>query len=255
MSKYHERIAKAIDTLTSALTPYVEQRMEEVYGLEWQNAVRDGIRNSRALSSGSGEISWDAQLLLTVMWDQWNQAFRQKLGFTERSLVSELREYRNRWAHQEQFDFADTYRFLDSVERLLAATGSAEAATIRASRIDVMKRECTRQQNDDLRRSHVKRRKIATVIVYMTCCTALTIAFWSMMGWQGVLIAMPLGALFLLFSVMTMREPTIVYGPHECPRCSRIIYSAECPYCNPVARPRLADLPDDEPSMLVSETS
>jgi hypothetical protein len=33
------------------------------------------------------------------MWDQWNVVFRKTLGNAERSLVSELRDARNRWAH------------------------------------------------------------------------------------------------------------------------------------------------------------
>jgi RNA polymerase subunit RPABC4/transcription elongation factor Spt4 len=27
----------------------------------------------------------------------------------------------------------------------------------------------------------------------------------------------------------------VMFGPHECARCSRIIYSAGCPYCKPTA--------------------
>ena len=53
-------------------------------------------------------------MLLRVMWDQWNPVFRDTLGFAERSLVSELREVRNKWAHQETFSTDDAYRALDS---------------------------------------------------------------------------------------------------------------------------------------------
>jgi hypothetical protein len=34
------------------------------------------------------------------MWDNWNDVFRNVLGHAERSLVSELRDWRNKWAHQ-----------------------------------------------------------------------------------------------------------------------------------------------------------
>ena len=43
---------------------------------------------------------WDAAGLLKLMWDTWNDVFRNVLGFAERSLVSELRDWRNKWAHQ-----------------------------------------------------------------------------------------------------------------------------------------------------------
>ena len=45
----------------------------------------------------------------------------------ERSLVSELRENRNAWAHQEPFSGEDTIRMLDSAQRLLTAVSSKQA--------------------------------------------------------------------------------------------------------------------------------
>lgn len=44
----------------------------------------------------------DPHFLLRVMWDHWNTVFRTVLGHAE-SLVSELREARNRWAHNDSF--------------------------------------------------------------------------------------------------------------------------------------------------------
>lgn len=61
----------------------------------------------------------DAQFLLVLMWDHWNQLFRQDLSFVERSLISELRDFRNRWAHQGPMSENDIYRVLDGIERLL----------------------------------------------------------------------------------------------------------------------------------------
>ena len=45
-----------------------------------------------------------------------------------RKLVSELREVRNSWAHQNPFSLDDTYRALDSVQRLLSAVSAAAEA-------------------------------------------------------------------------------------------------------------------------------
>jgi hypothetical protein len=42
-------------------------------------------------------------VVLKVMWDQWDSVFRKPLGRAERTLVAELRDVRNRWAHQESF--------------------------------------------------------------------------------------------------------------------------------------------------------
>jgi hypothetical protein len=48
-------------------------------------------------------VEWDVSVLLKLMWESWNDVFRLTLGYTERSLVSELRDHRNKWAHHEAF--------------------------------------------------------------------------------------------------------------------------------------------------------
>ena len=58
-------------------------------------------------------VEWDAAALLALMWETWNQVFRQTLGPAERGLVGELRGHRTRWAHQEPFSTDDAYRALD----------------------------------------------------------------------------------------------------------------------------------------------
>ena len=61
------------------------------------------------------------------MWNQWNVVFRKTLGQAERTLVSELRDVRNRWAHQKPFSSDDAYRALDSAGRLLTAVSAPQA--------------------------------------------------------------------------------------------------------------------------------
>ena len=62
--------------------------------------------------------------LLKLMWETWNEVFRRVLGPAERGLTGELRDHRNRWAHQERFSSDDAYRALDSAGRLLAAVSA-----------------------------------------------------------------------------------------------------------------------------------
>ena len=84
---------------------------------------------------------WDIAALLRLMTETWNEVFRDTLGHTGRSLVSELREWRNDWAHQKPFSGEDAYRVLDSVERLLTAVGAErEAGSIAAMKGDVLRR-------------------------------------------------------------------------------------------------------------------
>ena len=92
------------------------------------------------------------------MWESWNDVFRLTLGPAERSLVSELRDHRNRWAHQEAFSGDDAYRVLDSAGRLLTAVSAPQADDI-----EKMKTELLRIRFDEQARSE-KRKSAGTAI-------------------------------------------------------------------------------------------
>ena len=96
--------------------------------------------------------------LLKLMWESWNDVFRLTLGRAERSLVSELRDHRNKWAHQEPFSGDDAYRALDSAGRLLTAVSAPQA-----DEIEKMKMELLRLRFDEQVRSE-KRKSAGTAI-------------------------------------------------------------------------------------------
>ena len=59
------------------------------------------------------------------------------LGHAERSLVSELREVRNKWAHQQAFSSDDADRALDSTERILTAVSAPQADDVRRIKMEL----------------------------------------------------------------------------------------------------------------------
>ena len=132
----HERVGKALELLNKGLQPFIEREMQAVHGERWLQEAAAGLRDYHLASARSGELSGDTQALLMILWDQWQAVFRNVLGHAERSLVSELRETRNKWAHQEAFSTDDAYRALDSIQRLLTAVSAAGQASDR--------RPCTR---------------------------------------------------------------------------------------------------------------
>ena len=73
---------------------------------------------------------WDVAALLKLMWETWNDVFRAVLGRAERNFVSELRDHRNNWAHQQPFSGDDAYRALDTTNRLLTAVSAPPAADV-----------------------------------------------------------------------------------------------------------------------------
>jgi hypothetical protein len=87
------------------------------------------------------------------MWDQWNTVFKEILGHAERSLVSELRDVRNKWAHRDAFSGNDAHRALDSMARLLLAVSAPEAAEVEQMRMDLMRVQFDEQRRSEMRKA------------------------------------------------------------------------------------------------------
>ena len=162
----HDRIGKALDLLREGLGPFVDR---EVTDKVKARAVRiDTIRRfaENPMLANKPVAEWDASALLKLMWDTWNDVFRDALGFTERSLVSELRDWRNRWAHQERLSSDDADRALDSAERLLIAVSAPQA-----EEVGKMKKELRRLVIDEQVRS--EKRKTAGPLINAVSADAL----------------------------------------------------------------------------------
>jgi len=121
----YEQVRQVLLLLNSGLRPFVEQEMSRVKGEGWVDSIE-----SRDYSGRRSKKHWDTQVLLSVMWESWNEVFASTLGRAERSFVAELRDTRNKWAHQEALSDDDTYRALDTSERLLRAISSPHAVDI-----------------------------------------------------------------------------------------------------------------------------
>ena len=71
-----------------------------------------------------------------MLTEEW-RLFKDKLSRAEQSFASELRETGNKWGHGAAFSADDTYRALDTMERLLTAVdATAEADAVRKLRRD-----------------------------------------------------------------------------------------------------------------------
>lgn len=155
----HERVGKALELLNQGLQPFVEREMRAVHGERWLEVVQQGLREERPRTKRKGsEPNWDTQAMLAIMWDQWQSVFRNTLGQAERSLVGELREVRNEWAHQEAFSTDDAYRALDSIQRLLTAISAEEA-----SGVERQKQELLRVRFEEQARRETKKAAVTPI--------------------------------------------------------------------------------------------
>ncbi len=148
-----ERVGKALDLLKGGLAPFVERELRAQDAQGWLGLVRQSVGETQVrLFQDNAVPKWDAASLLAVMWNQWNSVFRKTLGQNERNLVSELRDIRNRWAHQNPFTSRDTERALDSMVRLLTAVSAKEA-----DEVDRMMHELRRLTIDEQARGERRR--------------------------------------------------------------------------------------------------
>ena len=148
----HERVGKALDLLKGGLAPFVEREVRAAIAanaLSMQR-VKSFVEDPLLANKGIGE--WDAAALLKLMWETWNDVFRKTLGFAERSLVSEIRDWRNKWAHQAPFSSDDADRALDSVERLLTAVSAPEAEEVRRVKLELRRLVTDEQVRGEKRR-------------------------------------------------------------------------------------------------------
>lgn len=227
MRSHHERIATAFDLLVRGVQPFVESELKKTYGDRWTNAARNSFRDR----DGSGALRWDVHAVLTVMWDQWNSVFRRRLSHGDRSLVSELREFRNRWAHQGQFDFDDTYRVLDSVHRLLKSTQTDEASQLEREKSDLMNSEFNHRLDVLARESQLRMRRWRNASLYAFCCITIVYALWREFQESSAIFVFATLGVFAYMITQAFKERPVLAGPHECFRCGRIIYKDPCPYC------------------------
>lgn len=144
-----------MELLSEGLRPFIEQQMRSKYADRWIYEASDALHNRLDDESALD----DPQVQLKLMVGRWQFVFSRVLGRLERSLVGELIETRNSWAHNEPFSFEDAYRALDSVHRLLSAVSAGDAAV----EVEQLRQELQRQRYDEQARAVVKKAAILPI--------------------------------------------------------------------------------------------
>ena len=134
------RIAAAIDILSGALGPWIAKTLAPRLpaGASWTRllAAKDA-RPDRQYRAD------DLQCQLRILTERIGELgfpFSGVLSRGEQNLAGELRDVRNAWAHNAPFNADDTYRALDTAERLLRAIGAPESAgRVRRLRVDAQR--------------------------------------------------------------------------------------------------------------------
>ena len=148
----HERVGKAMDLLKQGLVLSSSASSRTLTKTEPLPRPRASLAKI-ACWPRRRIAEWDAAALLKLMWEAWNDVFRSTLGPAERSLVSELRDLRNKWAHQQTFSSDDAYRALDSAGRLLTAVSAPQADEIEKMKMELLRLRFDEQVRTEKRKS------------------------------------------------------------------------------------------------------
>ena len=146
---YHAAVGDALMVLIGGLTPFVERVLSGALppGVAWTELLRrkDAASGRRGGVYRSGDLS----LMLRVMTERLGDIgfpFSRHLSRQAQNYASELRDVRNRWAHNEKFTAAEAYRAIDTAELLLRAIGEeAEAAQVAQLKLAVSPPSGTKQ--------------------------------------------------------------------------------------------------------------
>lgn len=153
----HERVGRALLLLKEGLYPYIEREMKSVYKDRWLVAATPYVDEDHTLKRTVADIlRKDVAAQLKLMWSKWDDVFKKTLGQAERTLVSELRNTRNLWAHGgSTISTDDAYRALDSVVRLLTAVGASQADAVEKQRYELLRLRFEEQARRETRRAAV----------------------------------------------------------------------------------------------------
>jgi predicted AAA+ superfamily ATPase len=144
-----------MELLREGLAPFVERELKTEYGEQtwFEETKRTLTQQQLKFVEKQGKPEWDVALLLGVLWNSWNSVFRKTLGPAERSLVSELRDGRNKWAHQQAFSSDDAYRVFDSIGRLLTAVSAPQSAELEKMKMELLRLRFDEQVRGERRKA------------------------------------------------------------------------------------------------------
>ena len=124
-------VARALEVSIDGLGPFVVEVLAPLIpaGTSWTDLLEARDRSNGIVNKTYNKN--DLQGLLRMITERLGNLgfpFSARLPRLGQNLASELRDVRNRWAHHDGFSDDDTYRAIDTTERLLRSIGAVDAA-------------------------------------------------------------------------------------------------------------------------------
>lgn len=155
-----DRIGESLDLFVFAYRPFVVETLAKKYDVNIDQAaakaqefLEQGTRTGSYIPKSPEE--WDVSSIFSIIQTDWQYNFRYVLTNTDRSMLHELKDVRNGWAHQKSFNVNDTQRALDTIHRLLLCIGAQKEAAA----VDELAQETMRTRFAEMQRVALGRAK------------------------------------------------------------------------------------------------
>lgn len=150
-----ERVGKGFEYLAEGLGDFVDDVMTRATGSAAWNEVWAEEDSRKHGTPARTYAKTDPQVQLRAITEQ-GYRFKDSLSRAQQGFASELRDYRNKWAHNEPFSSADAERALDTIERLLRAVDAPDSAEdVKKLRLDLRRVTVEEQTRQQVRRAKV----------------------------------------------------------------------------------------------------
>lgn len=164
----NEKVLRGFDQLLEGIRPWVNMRMsaQAPAGKDWIELV--AAEDAAKFGSPRTYSQDDVRFLLRMITEKW-RTFEKDLSRPQSALASELRETANSAHHGHKFSSDDTYRALDTIERLLTVIGAGDEADAVAK----MRMEHQREVYEKQTRNRLMREAHAAKVTGMQAGTTI----------------------------------------------------------------------------------
>ncbi|WP_327416449.1 Swt1 family HEPN domain-containing protein [Streptomyces sp. NBC_01233] len=164
----NEKVLRSFDQLLEGMRPWVDMRMsaQAPAGKDWMELI--AAEDVAKFGTAKTYSQDDVRFLLRIVTERW-KVFEKDLSRPQSALASELRETANAAHHGQKFSSDDTYRALDTIERLLTVIGAADEADVVAK----MRMEHQREVFEKQTRNRLMREAQAVKVAGVQAGTAI----------------------------------------------------------------------------------
>lgn len=158
-------VDKLLHVFQQGYEPFVITAIRSIHGNRWLEVIKN--TPDLRVSTQQQPLRLDATAAVRIMLHHWDSTFSRVLTASDRNMLFEVRQMRNKWAHQGVITVDDVDRLADNVTRLLLSINAPNASH-------------AKQVREDLRLRRYSTRRVWPIWVLVT---VLAIFVFGGLGW------------------------------------------------------------------------